>query len=121
MQRFFKPLALFFALMLTWQGAALGQITGAATAKDSIQHGVILHCFDWKYTDIQAELQNIKDAGFTAIQTSPVQKNYSGQDHLEHTLPPAQLIYHRPMQPRHEKPTARPLHRRPCLGLKNNR
>lgn len=79
MQKFFKPLVIFFALMLAWQGVALGQITGAATAKDSIQHGVILHCFDWKFTDIQAELQSIKDAGFTAIQTSPVQKNYSGQ------------------------------------------
>ena len=41
---------------------------------DNIQDGTILHCFDWKYTDIQAELKNIAEAGFSAVQTSPAQK-----------------------------------------------
>ncbi|MDE5778074.1 MAG: leucine-rich repeat protein [Lachnospiraceae bacterium] len=45
---------------------------------DNIQDGVILHCFDWKYTDIEAELPNIAEAGFTSIQTSPAQRNDSG-------------------------------------------
>ena len=40
-----------------------------------IEDGVILHCFDWKFTQIQAELENIARAGFNAIQTSPVQPN----------------------------------------------
>lgn len=40
---------------------------------ESIQEGTILHCFDWKYTDITAELENIAKAGFTSVQTSPVQ------------------------------------------------
>ncbi len=40
---------------------------------ENIQDGTILHCFDWKYTDIQAELENIAKAGFTSIQTSPAQ------------------------------------------------
>ena len=40
---------------------------------DNIQDGAILHCFDWKYNDIKAELQNIAEAGFSAIQTSPAQ------------------------------------------------
>ena len=31
--------------------------------------------FDWKYSDIKAELDNIKKAGFTAVQTSPAQTN----------------------------------------------
>ncbi len=44
----------------------------------TIQEGVILHCFDWKYTDITANLQNIADAGFVAVQTSPAQSNYTG-------------------------------------------
>lgn len=42
--------------------------------RDDIQEGVILHCFDWKYSDIKAELPNIAAAGFTAVQTSPAQK-----------------------------------------------
>ena len=40
----------------------------------NIQDGVILHCFDWKYNDIKAELPNIAKAGFTSVQTSPAQK-----------------------------------------------
>ena len=40
---------------------------------DSIQSGTILHCFDWKYADIEAELENIAKAGFTTVQTSPAQ------------------------------------------------
>ncbi|MGN1132272.1 MAG: alpha-amylase family protein, partial [Ruminococcus sp.] len=43
--------------------------------QDNIQDGTILHCFDWKYTDIKAELKNIAEAGFTAVQTSPAQGN----------------------------------------------
>ena len=41
--------------------------------KDNIQDSTILHCFDWKYKDIIADLENIAKAGFSAIQTSPAQ------------------------------------------------
>ncbi len=44
---------------------------------DNIQDGTILHCFDWKYTDITAELANIAAAGFTSVQTSPAQRDDS--------------------------------------------
>lgn len=44
----------------------------------NIQDGVILHCFDWKLNDIKAELKNIAEAGFTSVQTSPVQKSTVG-------------------------------------------
>lgn len=43
------------------------------------QDGVILHCFNWKYNDIKAELPNIAAAGFTSVQTSPAQGNGSGE------------------------------------------
>lgn len=51
---------------------------GAMRATDynlapSIQEGVILHCFCWKFTQITEELENIAAAGFTAVQTSPAQ------------------------------------------------
>lgn len=46
--------------------------------KDNIQDGVILHCFDWSYNDIKAELPNIAKAGFTSVQTSPAQPNGTG-------------------------------------------
>ena len=40
---------------------------------DNIQDGTILHCFDWKYSDIEKEIFHIAAAGFTTIQTSPAQ------------------------------------------------
>ena len=44
----------------------------------NIQDGNILHCFDWKYNDIKAELKSIAEAGFTSVQTSPAQPGGSG-------------------------------------------
>ena len=44
---------------------------------ENIQDGVILHCFDWKYSDIIRELPAIAEAGFTAVQTSPAQDSYA--------------------------------------------
>lgn len=40
-----------------------------------IKQGNILHCFDWRLSDIKAELPKIAEAGFVAIQTSPLQRN----------------------------------------------
>ena len=39
-----------------------------------VQGGAILHCFDWSYTEIKAALPEIAAAGYTAVQTSPVQE-----------------------------------------------
>ena len=40
---------------------------------DSIQQGQILHCWNWSYANIEANLQKIAQQGFSAIQTSPIQ------------------------------------------------
>lgn len=42
---------------------------------EEIKQGNILHCFDWKMSDIQSELPAIAEAGFNAVQISPVQRN----------------------------------------------
>lgn len=42
---------------------------------DNIQEANILHCFDWKFSDIENELPRIAEAGFGAVQVSPVQGN----------------------------------------------
>lgn len=44
---------------------------------DNCQDGTILHCFNWTYKDIIAELPAIAQAGFTSIQTSPAQTGCS--------------------------------------------
>ena len=47
--------------------------------QDNIQDGVILHAFCWGYSEIEQNLEAIAAAGYSAIQTSPVQdpKDYS--------------------------------------------
>ena len=40
-----------------------------------IEDGNILHCFNWTLSQIKQELPNIAAAGFTAVQTSPLQKH----------------------------------------------
>lgn len=39
-----------------------------------IQDGNILHCFDWKMSDIKKNLPGIAEAGFVAVQISPQQR-----------------------------------------------
>lgn len=47
---------------------------------DSIEDGAILHCFCWNFNTIKANMKNIADAGFSAIQTSPVSKCRAGEN-----------------------------------------
>ena len=53
---------------------------GSTDPLSHIQGSAILHCFDWSYNSIKNNLSAIKAAGYTAVQTSPVQpaKDYSG-------------------------------------------
>lgn len=58
------------ALLLT-----LGQAASASNGKpDAIQQGNILHCFNWPINDVKNALQSISDAGFGAVQLSPLQR-----------------------------------------------
>ena len=40
----------------------------------SINDGAILHCWNWSYNNIKLHMQEIAQAGYIAIQTSPVQQ-----------------------------------------------
>ena len=48
---------------------------------DTVQEGVILHAWNWSMANIKNALPEIASAGYTTIQTSPMQpqKDYSGQ------------------------------------------
>ena len=41
---------------------------------ETSQKGVILHCWNWSYNNIKKYMKDIAAAGFTAVQTSPVQQ-----------------------------------------------
>ncbi len=43
-----------------------------------IQEGSILHCFSWSFNTINESMEDIAAAGFSAIQTSPVNACYDG-------------------------------------------
>lgn len=66
---------------------ALGSVPAAADAQtqqlaqETIQGGAVLHCFDWSYNTIKENMADIAAAGYTAVQTSPVQrpKDYSSE------------------------------------------
>ena len=40
---------------------------------NDVQDGVILHCWDWSFNNIKDQMAEIAAAGYTAIQTSPIQ------------------------------------------------
>ena len=53
--------------------AQAAEITDYGLA-DSSQEGVILHCWNWSYNNIKKYMKDIAAAGYTSIQTSPVQQ-----------------------------------------------
>ena len=46
----------------------------AAAAVEDIQDGVTLHCWNWSFANIEKNMSKIASAGYTAIQTSPIQQ-----------------------------------------------
>ena len=56
-------------------------------AKD-VADGAILHCWNWSYNDIRFHMEEIAQAGFSGIQTSPVQqpKDYTYEDVVYDTV-----------------------------------
>ena len=87
-----KITSILLVLCMMMSCIAVGSfVTSAATVDDSstgagsqepqatVQGSAILHCFDWSYNNIKNNLAAIKAAGYTAVQTSPVQppKDYS--------------------------------------------
>ena len=48
--------------------------TQSQYAQNEIQGGAILHCFCWSYNEIRQNLAAIAQAGYSAVQTSPVQQ-----------------------------------------------
>ena len=57
--------------------------TSTATAEDTadtVERGLILHCWSWNFNNIKANLKDIADAGYAAIQTSPINAVYEGEN-----------------------------------------
>ncbi|MGN0453685.1 MAG: alpha-amylase family glycosyl hydrolase [Ruminococcus sp.] len=88
----FKVISLVLALCMLLSCAAVTGVAVNATeteqtvsqslpnTQSNVQDGVILHAFNWSYNTIKDNLPNIAAAGYSTVQTSPVQqpKDYGG-------------------------------------------
>ena len=57
-----------------------GYSISASNTKEYVRNGMILHCWCWSFKTIEENLPRIADAGFTAIQTSPINTCLEGED-----------------------------------------
>ena len=84
-----KSLILLSTLLLTTVGCfnnnsteknytSHGPIEYTDTLPSNVKDGNILHAFNWRFKDIQDNLEAIANAGFKTIQTSPVQQPKKG-------------------------------------------
>ena len=73
-----KPIVILLAVCLLasviMPGIPVTAETHETYAQETVQGAVILHCFNWSYNSIKAALPDIAAAGYTAVQTSPVQQ-----------------------------------------------
>ena len=53
---------------------AKNTIAQDSALQKNVQDGVILHAFNWSYNSIKENLASIAAAGYTTVQTSPVQQ-----------------------------------------------
>ncbi len=80
MKSFRKVTGLILTLCMLMSMTALGSVPASADttyetyAQDTVGGSAILHCFDWSYNNIRTALPDIAAAGYTAVQTSPVQR-----------------------------------------------
>lgn len=61
-------------------GVALFASAQAVSAQAPTEDEVILHAWSWNLNTIAENMKNIADAGYTYVQTSPVQTCYVGED-----------------------------------------
>ena len=84
MKSFSKVTGLILTLCMLMSMTALGSVPASADtayetyAQDTVGGSAILHCFDWSYNNIRTALPDIAAAGYTAVQTSPVQRPKDG-------------------------------------------
>ena len=62
------------------------ETTTQKLAADDVKHGAILQTWCWSFNTIKEKLPEIKAAGYTAIQTSPIQECRIGENNNDYSL-----------------------------------
>lgn len=85
MRKFAKIASVIIAASMVTSSLAVTAVNAAADSvklpisqdsalQNNVQDGVILHAFNWSYNSIKDNLASIAAAGYTTVQTSPVQQ-----------------------------------------------
>ncbi|MBP5450196.1 MAG: alpha-amylase, partial [Spirochaetales bacterium] len=59
--------------------AVILSVSANAQSRDDIKNGAILHCWCWSFKTVEANLEDIAAAGFTALQLSPINECLEGE------------------------------------------
>ena len=65
--------------------------------ESGIQAGVTLHCWNWSFAEIEAKMADIAAAGYTAIQTSPIQPLKETTTDSDKTVGGNWWVYYQPV------------------------
>ena len=76
-------LALALAAALAACGQTPDQTAGQTAASGGIEEGAILHAWSWSFHTIAESMEDIARAGYTAVQTSPINACYDGGGGLQ--------------------------------------
>lgn len=87
-----KLLAIFTAFSAIFSAGAVADNGYGLPAE--IKDGNILHCFDWRLSDIRKELPAIAEAGFTAVQITPVQRTINSGWNWTEAYRPADFTFY---------------------------
>ena len=72
------------ALAVLFVGKSVTELDGYSISADNtreyVRNGTILHCWCWSFKTIEENLPRIAEAGFTAVQTSPINECLVGED-----------------------------------------
>lgn len=69
----------------------------AVVDTSGIQDGLTLHCWNWSFAEIEANMATIAAQGYTAIQTSPVQPLKESTNKSGHTVSGNWWVYYQPV------------------------
>ena len=71
--------------------------TSGVVDASGIQNGVTLHCWNWSFDNITANMAKIADMGYTAIQTSPIQVMKEATNGTDNTVGSHWWVYYQPV------------------------
>lgn len=74
----FLCVALTLVLLFTLCSPGAVDATNELSVAERIQNGVTLHCWNWSFSNIEANMSKIASQGYTAIQVSPIQQCKQG-------------------------------------------